>query len=345
MVFYYLSKEGPMRKIVTKKRLIEILAVIACVTLGVGSLGAGCEDNGWKVSDANFSESNFCKETAKMVCNDIYTCCAQNQIEQVFDYQISSTRSDCKRDVERACALGLHEFVEAFSLGTAVLNVDETNACWNELFRPRSPCVKYDHDPHSYMSPCAELTYGLFSVDGTVQAEGDCFDPIECVDDTYCDMDRYMCLPYAALGESCDDVDCVDGLRCAYDIDIMHNICKEYVAPGEECITSMECDEDHYCDMYSDPPLPVPVCTVVKADESPCTPDSDECENSCLPGFCSNNRTHCVEDLDCPDGGLCDPTPVCGLEPWPPIIIDHCEEAIDLLYNMDIWCWRCFYDY
>jgi hypothetical protein len=95
--------------------------------------------------------------------------------------------------------------------------------------------------------------------------------------------------------------------------------------------------------MYSDPPLPVPVCTPVKADDASCTPDSDECENTCLPGLCNDNKTHCVEDLDCPDAGLWDPMPVCGFEPRPPIVIDHCEEGIDVLDNLDIWCWRCFY--
>ncbi|MCP4197127.1 MAG: hypothetical protein GY762_08240 [Proteobacteria bacterium] len=332
-----------MRKIIEKRGLIESLVVIACVLFGVGSLGSSCDSSSWKVSDADFSESKLCSETAKMLCNDIYTCCAQNQIEQVFDYQISSEHSDCKRDVERACALGLHEFVEAFSLGTAVLNVDETNACWDELFRPRSPCVKYNHDPHNYISPCSGLAYGLFSVDGTVEAEGDCFDPIECVEGTFCDMDHYLCIPYSALGQSCNNIDCVDGLRCGYDVE--DYICMEYVAIGEECTDSDECAPDAYCDMYSDPPLPVPVCTSVKADDSPCTPDTDECENSCLRGMCNDNRTHCADDFDCPDGGLCDPTPVCGLRPWPPIVIDHCEEAIDVLYDMDIWCWRCSYDY
>jgi hypothetical protein len=317
-----------LKSVDNKKFRILNIAVIAGLFFALGSLGVGCDDEDWKVSKAKFSENNLCLETARMLCNDVYTCCTQTQIEERFNYQIASKHSDCMRDVERACTRGWHPYLAALELGTAVFDTEATNACWNDRFRPLDTCVSYT-DLETYEDPCEDFGGDLLALTGLVEVGGDCFAPIECEDGTYCDMTRNLCAPLPKEGEPCYWAGggrrlCADGFHCE---NVGGWVCLPDLLAGEECSNLSQCAQGHYCNTDPEPPLATPVCALRKTDGEECNPDVySECENTCLTGLCSDEIT---------DGGVCELDSFCGI-PSIPHVTDYCGEALGFLRYSDL---------
>jgi hypothetical protein len=336
------------------------VCTIVCLLFVMALLAGACGDSKKDTEDAsvvaNITQADFCPEIARILCTNLFWCCTNSELQDLFEYhaQMQINEESCLGDVELACDRRWTYYKNAMETGTTTLDEDAANACLDQL-RAKKVIKEVEVDgeieeveevqcvevipAEDFEQACMDVPTDWFT--GNVEPGGDCFPPfdemgedVECAEDSFCDVETYMCEALLALGEECvpfAGIDCATGLHCGEedgDAGVPINVCVEDLPVGADCMDDPICEEGLYCDYYSAVPPPL-LCTVEKADGEGCVNGGGaECVNACLPGICDDDmEDDCWSDDDCALDVACIPGGICGLPPMPPAKLEQCENA------------------
>ncbi len=224
--------------------------------------------------------------------------------------------ASCKASAQ----LDLAEIRASVDAGRTSYDGDKAAACLDAL--RGASCDVTDADNRADVPACEEIFRG------TVADGGECFDDDECLSDSCnipdCGMaccagvcDPTVAIPPpAAVGQSCAQVDCVDGAFCSET-----NICTALIAVGSPCSGGGECTYGAYCTEAG-------TCADAPGRGQPC-PDGecsdigDRCDTTLPAPTCvalSKRGDACPEGFEglfaCQAPYRCDPTALtCGDPP------------------------------
>jgi hypothetical protein len=293
-------------------------AVLASAT---AVLLLGCEEekkSGHRVPvprlGAETVQENLCTEIAKVMCYNVFECCTGQQIEARLGVELSTTESECRRDLELVCESGIALLLRALDPEVAHVEIDVegVTACLEQLLVGEQGCFPLVMGSPGYLEACHE---GLVL---PLQAVGaDCLADFECKGDAYCGPDR-KCKAIPRLDEPCTNV-CAEGLYCGENED-GDRVCVAFQGKGEPCTDGLFipgeplrlCGEDLYCRQDEQQPgePPSATCQERKAIGENCGEDEPCKDGVCLWGACGDG-SECRDDSDCrgecsESGNACD---------------------------------------
>jgi hypothetical protein len=260
------------------KRLIAGLVLVL--------MTAGCSETDRRPT-VSVDELNFCSELAEVACLNMFQCCTGAQIEEILGITISTTESECRRDVELMCEDMVAEEFDAYIRGTVALNIHDASLCLESLMAPEDVCFI-----HVFAS---EIPWSRWCQEPFFQGElavnEDCLYSFECEGDLYCAADR-KCRALPGFEEPCYGGPCSKGLYC----DWLTDTCAMLKTSGQECGSDMECAGELYCEFDQEE---ANTCQTRKQLGNSCI-GHNQCQTGhCIPGLCDNGN-ECFSDENCP---------------------------------------------
>jgi len=288
-------------------KTLKIVLILAGICIGTGMLAASCDTGGGGLK-VKIDNDNLCSEIARIACHNMFRCCEGQEIEGKLGLEQSKTEDDCRKDLELECKNTHARLLYALEAGTAALNVDFANQCFNAIVAPDGVCFLYTSDP-AHLEPCQEDM-----IDGLLDEGDECLPELtfECGDNAWCAKNR-QCMSLPATGDPCGpDNRCADDLYCGQDGE-KGRICMMVKDTGEECESDAECGKGSYC---SHEVPEAPECARKKDDGSECTGNNDCESNNCVPGVCDDGSEcygeKCSGTCDIPAGLECKKDEDCG---------------------------------
>jgi hypothetical protein len=273
---------------------------LGTVLLVGAAMFVGCKSNG--DPEVSVNQENLCEEVAEVACHDMWSCCAEGEIESILNVDEPRTEGQCREDVQVLCERGLAQRQFSVDNGRARFEASAAEACLEGLVVGDECAVFATAVP--WAEECVnELWVGLVA-DG-----GACFYGYECAGaDSFCGPNR-VCTPLPGDGQLCPQQDCATGLFCNA------GTCRPLRAATEACTRNDMCQAGLFCNFDAEPE---PVCAPLRAIGEACGASSHCTSAFCVPGICAGaNRQTCFEDATCngacaDDGSFCTTASQCG---------------------------------
>src|SRR6185503_19309402 len=204
---------------------------------------------------------------------DMYSCCAEGEIENRLGIQESRPKWECIEDVEILCERNSTELRYALGAGTVELDGDVMSVCLESLLAPSNTCT-FVGDQLPWEIACKDIME--LALIGNVPAGGECWINDECAGvDGYCAV-NLQCATRPGPGMPCLNVECAKGSFCR------NGTCAAKLAAGGACQGTQECQDDLFCDFAG----PAPRCTALR-DVGQICQDPFSCKSkNCRPGVC-----------------------------------------------------------
>lgn len=285
----------------SQQRMLGVIMRAACL-VGTVLLVAGCGQDG---VDIDTSSDNICEEIAEVACHNAYQCCTEGEIERLLGVSEPRSEEQCREDLTIRCERSATNLQDSLDAGRVTFDAEKLNACLQALVAPDSTCSEVITDPElPWSAACEEAAFT-----GTVAVGGACFFDHDCAGypgTAECAANQ-KCISKPTQGFPCG-TGCAEGFYCAT------STCQPQLAMGSPCTSSMECQDELFCDFSA----LMPVCTARAPGGSPCTSDSGCESGECIPGMCMGTGFQCFEDTDCgsrcaDDGSSCTDASQCAL--------------------------------
>jgi len=211
---------------------------------------------------------NVCEEMKDALCDYLKRC----DLEWYFQF---ATRGTCEEMFD-CDDMELDEMAKSVDAGRMSYDPDLAGRCLKAL--RTADCANIDAIFEEMPDECEQVFTGL------VAQDGDCYREEECSEGLYCDESVSdcpgQCQPYKNLGDSCVGGDCDPDVA---DCDWQQGICVALKGAGESC-EDIDCQEGLVCDYNSDPA----VCLDPAGEGGSCT-SARGCETGlqCLSGKCT----------------------------------------------------------
>ncbi len=255
----------------------------------------GCGDDG-----ISTNKDNVCEEIAKVACFDVYSCCAEGEIEQFLDVNEPRSETDCRADVGRRCKRAMANEAHSFEQKRVTFDSRVMNNCLESLTAPDGTCATIEAK-----LPWAEACASNAWV-GAVADGAECEHGYECASiDSFCSGSK-KCVAKPGNGQPCGP-GCKSGLFCN------GATCEPLVGAGQSCTSSAQCTTGLFCDVSALQPS----CVALRNSGETCTGNFTCASNNCLPGTCSGTTQPCFTGASCSShcsntGNFCTTNASCG---------------------------------
>ena len=265
-----------------------------CVVILV-AVGCGGDDN--SPPSIGATASNVCDQIADVACYNLYSCCAQGEINSYLGIDDSESEDACKSDIKKKCERSYADVEASVKAGRAKFNSDAMNSCLKALVAPSGECATVA-DAIPWTMACMQSAWV-----GLVSPGGQCFFTYECANaGTQSCSPSQTCVGLPTAGMPCSAGLCAAGNFCN------GTTCQAQVGPGIACTTTAQCDTGLFCNTAS----ATPTCAQLLAGGDVC-PSSAACMSGvCNPGTCADNGATCIGSSGCTGHCSNSPTLTCS---------------------------------
>lgn len=237
--------------------MLKKLVTVAILSASGFTLGCGGGSSGPVPLD------NVCEEMKSALCDYLDKC----DLEWYMQFATHTTCDDlldCQHDMD------LDEIARAVDAGRIAYDADLAGSCLHAI--RAADCADISAVFENMPDDCQSVFGGLVAEDGNCYINGECADGMYCdrsvsdcpgvctpyksIDDSCsggdcdpdeagCDYQQGVCVALAGSGESCDNIDCRDGLVCNSDNN--PSVCIVPASAGQSCSSTRGCEAGLQC--------------------------------------------------------------------------------------------------
>jgi len=266
-------------------------AAALCLVIAVG-----CGGDGNGRPSVSTTADNVCGQLARVACFNMYSCCAESEIESRLGVTDPRTEDQCITDFERRCDRSLARIEFSRKNNRVRFDSAAMNACLQAIEAPDGTCATVS-TMLPWTAACMTSAWVGITPDG-----GACNFAYECGADSTCPVSQ-ACTPKPRSGQPCG-TGCASGLFCNV------GMCAPLLSSGQACAATAQCQTGLFCDLAAT----APTCTALHETGQACTSNASCASNKCNPGTCAASGNTCTANTQCTGTCSNSPTISCTLD-------------------------------